>query len=336
VPRPHVALAAAVATLCAAAPASAQASPRRGTLRSLDLEHPGVWLSADRIYGPGRDFLSACSSSGCAPVVERHPCHAPECPGSGQVHTVARPVASIGDWPTDVEGFTRERQAILEDSELSRLPTSAHPAHGAWARARERERARHEQSVRWVSPHRSDGERWELALGANVGTMAHAPGTWLGATASLNLVYYVPSHEADDSNEDDGFLGFMLGDTFGPELRTHFLYGADTTQAAEWVVAVGLTLVSGNRFEESVVRLPTFIGTVFPEIGVIFRSDQDATYYLGWDVPFSFLVDHDLAFDLAARVLLVPGWRELPADAPEDAVDPTEAIFLLNAGFRLP
>ena len=79
-----------------------------------------------------------------------------------------------------------------------------------------------------------------------------------------------------------------------------------------------------------------FAGPTIPELGVIFRSDRDPTWYASWELPFSFLIDHDVAFDVAARFFVVDEWIELPDDAPEDSDDPAEIILMLSAGFRLP
>ncbi len=131
-------------------------------------------------------------------------------------------------------------------------------------------------------------------------------------------------------------MNFFMGDLLGAEVRAHFLYRADTVQEAEWITAVGISPVFSNRAGESIVRVPTYIGTVLPELGVIFRADRDPTWYAAWELPFSFLLDHDVAFDLVGRFFVVDEWIELPNDAPEDSEDPAELIFMLNAGFRLP
>ena len=311
---------------------------------SITGESPGVWLSGDRIFGPHGRFLSACAPrGGCAPVVEIESCAPPACPGDGSIYRVERSVASVPDWPTDVEGYEREREVLAADPAIAGLGILAvHPDYGTWQsqradreRASERERRRHEEPVRWVSDRREDGERWEVALSGDVATLTETPGTWLGATASLGLVYYVDADDAEDE-EDEFIMNFFMGDTVGAELRAHFLYRADTAQAAEWITAIGISPVFANRAGDTVVRVPTYVGTVLPELGVILRPDRSATWYVAWELPFSFLVDHDLAIDVAARLFVVDEWIELPEDAPEDTDDPAEVILMLGVGFRLP
>ncbi len=327
-----------------AAPAAAEDAPRRGRLMSIAGESAGVWLSGDRVFGPNGAFLSACAPGhGCAPVVATEACAAPACPGSGSVYRVDRSIARVGDWPTDVEAYEREREVLAADPAIAALGiVTPHPDHAAWQsrradrdRALERERRRHAEPVRWVSDHREDGERWELALSGAVATLTETPGTWLGGTASLGLVYYVDADDAEDE-EDEFIMNFFMGDVVGAELRAHFLYRADTDQEAEWITAVGVAPVMANRAGDTVVRVPTYVGTVLPELGVILRPDRGATWYAAWELPFSFLVDHDLAIDVAARFFVIDEWVEPPADAPEDAEDPAEIILMLGAGFRLP
>jgi len=310
---------------------------------SLQGESIGVWLSSDLVFSTGAAApLSACASGGCAPIVSSEACAPPACPGTGFVHRVGRSIADVSDWPSDVDGYQREHEQLLADPVFAGFGLSNHPDYAEWQRrhqreerARRREERRHEEDVRWVSRHREDGERFELSLNGDVATLTETPGTYLGATAGVGLLYYADANDAEDE-EDDFVLNFFVGDTVGLEMRAHFLYRVDTAQEAEWIAAVGLSSVFANRFSESIVRIPTYIGTALPEVGLMLRSDRSPTWYVAWDVPFSFLVDHDLAIDLNARVFVVDEWIELPSDAPEGTEDPAEVILMLSAGFRLP
>lgn len=307
-------------------------------------ESPAVWLGSDRVWTPGgSSFLSACGAGGCAPVIASGLCEAPSCPGRGGVHRVARGVAPVSDWPTDYDGFTREREALIADPELVALRPHlvTHPEHAARqaeaARSRaaeEREQRRRAEDLRWVSRHR-DGDRLELALSADLATLAELGGSFAGGTASVGYVAVLPARDAD---EDGGhFLPtFLFGDVLGVALRVHALARLDDAPAARWITAIGLAPVLENRFEDSVVRMPTFWGTAVPEVGAILRSDTDVTWYVAWDAPFSFLVDHDLAIDVAARVFLIDEWLELPDDAEEGQDDPAEVLLMLSVGARLP
>ncbi len=331
-----------VCLLLAGSPAAAQESPRRGRLLALSGESAGVWLSGDRVFGPSGEFLSACvAGAGCAPVIETWTCAPPSCPGSGAVHRVDRSIAHVPDWPVDVDGYERERELLSADPAIVGL-LSTHPEYSDWvarrdarARADERERMRHAEPVRWVSDHREDGERFELGLSGAVATLVETPGTWLGGTASLGLVYYVDADAAED--EDDEFLlNFFAGDVMGVEARAHFLYRADGGQEAEWITAIGMRPVFANRVADTVVRAPTYLGLLLPEFGVILRPDRAATWYAAWEAPVSFLVGHDVAVDVAARVFVIDEWVELATDAPEDAEDPAEVVLMLSAGVRVP
>lgn len=302
-----------------------------------------MWLAPDRVYGAGGSYLSACATGcGCAPVIEEASCAPPECPGSGSVYRVSRAVVNVGGWPVDHDGYERALSGLQSDPALSGLPLVNHPGHAEWLaneqRAEEAQRLhelRRGEDVRWVNRYRENGERFELALSGSIATLTETGGTFAGATASLNFVHLLDSDDAED--EDDNFVvNFFFGDVMGAELRTHFLYRVDTAQEAEWITAIGVAPVFANRFEHSVVRTPTYLGTILPEVGLMLRADRDPTWYVAWDVPFSFLWDHDLAVDLVARFFVVDEWIELPADAPDDAEDPAEVILMLNLGFRLP
>ncbi|HJL19971.1 MAG TPA: hypothetical protein RMH99_30180 [Sandaracinaceae bacterium LLY-WYZ-13_1] len=323
--------------LAASAAHADDAPPRDGTLMSLQAESPAIWLADDRVFGPaGTEFLSACAAGrGCAPVVSHQACEPPACPGHGWVLRVTEQVADVPDWPTDVEGYQRALSALTDAPRLASLGLQEHPDAARWRRETRDERRRHEQSVRWVSRHR-DGDRLELSLGGAVATLGETPGTWVGATLAADYVFL---HRARDSDERD--LGVtvadvLVGDQIGASLRVHFLYRLDDTQEAEWITAVGISDAIQNRYETSAVRLPTFSGTLAPELGVILRADRDPTWYIAWDAPFSFLIHHDVAIDVAPRVMLIDDWIGPPEDAPEDASDPVEVIVMVGAGLRLP
>lgn len=269
-------------------------------------------------------------------MVDSEGCAVPTCPGSGMVYRVDRGLASVDDWPSDIEGFHRARERLQADPTLAGLPLGEHPDFADWERARRDEERRRGADVRWVSRHREDADRLELSFGGTVGTLAQTPGTYLGATAAADWVFLIDAGDARDNDEEEAMLNFLFGDTLGAGLRAHFLYRADSAQAAEWITAVGVSATLLNRFEQSVLRLPTYLGTVLPEVGAVFRSDRAPTWYIAWDLPFSVLLDHDLALDIVARVFLVDDWIELPDDAPPDAEDTVETILTLGVGFRLP
>lgn len=331
-----------LSSLCA--PAAAQDSPRAGSAMWLGGQAPGVWIGPRQLWAPtaGEQALSACApAGGCAPIVERTSCAAPACPGSGAVLVVAEEVA-VAAFPQDYDGFTRELEALRADPRLAALHPylSTHPEHSeresARARheeARRREERRHAESVRWVSEHRR-GDRFELSLSGGAATLEHAGGAFLGGTAGLALAFWVDDDDADESDDEDTILNIFLGDTLGAELRVHFLHRVDGGQEAEWFTAVGIAPVLTNRFERSVVRLPTFFGTIAPELGVMFRADRDATWYVAWTMPFSFLITHDLALDLVPRLFVVDDW--IPKPDPDADSDPAELVFMLSAGFRIP
>ncbi|MBZ0118008.1 MAG: hypothetical protein K8H88_13480 [Sandaracinaceae bacterium] len=311
---------------------------------SLTAESPAIWIGPRTAWVPsGVEPISACTRSRCAPVVDTSACDAPACPGYGARVTVAIDIASVGGWPTDYGGFTAERDALIADSSLAGIhgSLSSHPDSSRVHEARERaaqanrlERERRAESVRWVSQHRH-GDRWELGLGMVLGTLVEEDGSYLGPSGSIGLVHLLQRRHADESDDDETMMNILTGDTLGAELRVRALFRMDDAQAAHWIVSVGMAPIFENRFERSVARVPSFLGSVVPEAGVILREDRAPTWYIGWDLPFSFLIDHDIAVDLRAEILLVDDWIPKPAGMP-DADDPAELIFGLHAGLRLP
>ncbi len=157
----------------------------------------------------------------------------------------------------------------------------------------------------------------------------------MGGTASFSYVFLLEDDDSDEDGADDVIQNIFFGDTLGADLRVHFLHRVDAAQEAQWITAVGIAPALYNRFEHSVVRLPTFFGTAIPELGIILRADRAPTWYAAWSAPFSFLLTHDLALDVAARLFLVDDWIPKPDDE-EDASDPVEVIGQLSIGLRLP
>lgn len=312
---------------------------------SVTSQSPGVWLASDRIWSPSAEtFLSACGPDGCAPVLDREACAAPECPGGGFVNRVAQGLADVPGWPTDYDGYRNASTALRNEPSLAALSAHfvPHPEHDERSRAAadrdeadELERRRHEESVRWVSRHR-EGDRVELALSADLATLADAGGSYAGGTASLGYVYLMHHRDAREDGGSGWMPTLLFGDVLGAELRVHALARLDEGQAARWMVAVGARPVLANRFEDSVLRMPSYWDLFMPEFGVIARDDMDTTWYVAWETPFSILLDHDVALDIAARVYVVDEWIELPADAPDEAEDPAEVILSLSVGMRLP
>lgn len=325
--------------LLAASPLRASAqdgAARIGRLMSLTAEQPAVWLGPDRVFGrAGADVISACAER-CAPVVSQESCAPPACPASGTVYRVEAPVARVSGWPTDVGGYTRELDALRADSRVAAMGLSGHPDEGAWRDARREDEARRAQDPRWVTEHRERGDRLELSIGAAVATLVETPGSWVGGTVAADWIFLHRARDSDERDAGESLVDALVGDQIGASLRAHFLYRADGGQEAEWIAAVGIGDALYNRYARSVLRLPTFSSIVAPELGVILRSDRDATWYIAWDAPVSILLDHDVALDITPRFFIVDDWIPLPTDAPEDATDPAELIFSIGIGLRLP
>jgi hypothetical protein len=260
------------------------------------------------------------------------------------VFTVAREVAGVSDWPTDYDGYTREIEALRAEPRLAAIHAyfADHPELGRRQEARyradraiERDLAWRSESVRWVSDHRSK-DRLELAFAPSAAFLSSDGAFLAGGTASAAYVYLAPASDADDDDGDDAFFNVLIGDQLGGELRVHFLHRTDGAQSGEWMTLVGIGPALANRLERSVVRMPTVVGTLVPELGLALRDDHEATWYAAWSLPVSLLLAHDVAFDAALRLFLIEDW--LPERMAEDGTisDPTEVIISVSAGVRLP
>ncbi len=328
-----------------AVPVAHADSARAGRAMWLTGETPGVWIGPRALWTPsiGIDPLSACASGrGCVPIALHRSCVWPECPGDGVVHVVSAGAAPVSAFPQDYGGYQREIEELRADPRLAQIAAyfRDHPQHSAQLAAQQRaeearrlEEQRHSESVRWVSQYRR-GDRWELSLQGSLATLAQAGGSYAGGTATLSFVLMVDDDEADEHDEESSIMGAFFGDTFGGELRVHALARIDGGQEAQWITAVGLGPALANRYEHSVVRLPSFFGMALPEFGAIFRSDRAPTWYVGWSAPVSLLLTHDVALDLTPRVLVIDDW--IPKPSPDAEDDPVEAIFMLSVGLRLP
>ncbi|MEC7520834.1 MAG: hypothetical protein VYE22_13255 [Myxococcota bacterium] len=325
------------ASLLLAAPAAAQdGAARVGGLLSLQAEVPAIWIAPDRAFSrAGADPVSACAER-CAPVVEEIACAPPACPGTGSIYRVAAPIARVSGWPTDVAGYSAELDALRGDPRVQLLGLQSHPGEGAWREATRDEEARHAEDPRWVSEHRERGDRLELSIELAVATLAETPGTWVGGSVAADWIFLHRARDSDERDFGDSLVDAIVGDQIGASLKAHFLYRADRGQEAEWIAAIGIGDALYNRYERTVVRLPTFSSIVGPELGLMLRSDRDPTWYIAWDAPVSILLDHDVALDITPRFFVVDDWIPLPTDAPEDADDPAELIFQIGVGLRLP
>jgi hypothetical protein len=324
----------------------ALADERAGRGLWLRGEIAGVWVGPRRMWVPatGEEVLSVCGPrGGCAPVVSQDACAVPACPGDGTVLMVERDVASVGDYPQDYDGYRRELQTLREDPALTSIHGHLrdHPDHGRreGERARRehseaRERSRRQESVRWVSTYR-DHDRLELSFTADAATMFENGGSFLGGTATGAFVFLSDADESDDSDDDDGLFNLLVGDQIGAELRVHFLHRADGGASAEWATMVGIGPALANRFERSVLRLPTIVGTIIPEVGVALRADRDPTWYAAWSFPVSVMITHDLAFDAIVRAFWMEDWEQERTNEDGTTSDPAEGIVSISLGLRI-
>ena len=109
---------------------------------------------------------------------------------------------------------------------------------------------------------------------------------------------------------DDDFIALMFGNTFGPELtlRGFALPGANQSQAFMF----GVDLATGYTARHWSVRAPAIYATLLPELGVVVRNGMPTSFYLGFSIPFSVLVDPRVALEVRMTGLIIDDW--VPGD----------------------
>lgn len=288
--------------------AHAQSHPRAGrALFLLSPEMPVVLVGRDRAWLPASrpdEPLTICAGARCRPVRAIEACDAPRCPGSGRLAITDGDVKDVADYPTDRDGFHRERDALMGDSALASLHPYLHahpspaPTPPHWNR---------DQSEQW---------RWELAAFAGAAMLAHEGSPAAHAMLTGGFQYLTGVREAD------GPAGFVIPGSMGAELRLHVLPSRLQRQDDEVLLAIGLA--PSVRFTiDGVVRLPGFLSLLIPEIGAIGGTDRPIAMYLSWSVPIDLLIDEHVALSVRPAVMMIDDWVE---------GDPVEAVLSLSVG----
>jgi len=277
--------------------AAAQASPRAARALSLVGDAVGVVVTHDRVFlaDPSVQALSVCAGNRCAPVRTSESCAAPRCPGSGVLLTLEAPISDVSDFPTDRDGFNRAVDALRSDPALAAI---------AWAfTAHPDPMPPPAGPVRWITPSRVERFGWELAAYGIGGVLGATGVGFAGAEVSGGFRF-----TWDPRGSDDDFLALLFGDVLGLDLRVRALDLMPTQSASSWSVTVGLAPAMGYGTRSDAIRLPTFYSCLLPEVGVALRESRDATWYLGWSLPVTFLLDEHLGIEARASVLIVDDW----------------------------
>jgi hypothetical protein len=296
--------------------ASAQEAPRAGRVLFGLTENPAVFVGPDRawILGSEGDALptALCGPVLCRPVVRAEACVAPRCPGMGRLVYASERVHDVRDFPTDREGFGRAQTALYAEPSLAPLMSYLQP-HPEPAPAPPRP-ARYSHGT-------EDWWHLELALAGGIGTgMIHISAPMWEASAFLSL------HFSPRGMDDEG-LDLIMGSQVGAELRLRVIGNITGQSESDVAVFIGLGGAFGYADGNDVWRVPPLYAWVFPEFGVVVRSDRvPPAWYAGWSWPVTFLVDDHVGLEARANLLLIDDWY------PEDDA---EVLGTLSLGIVL-
>lgn len=292
-----------------ALPTSALAQRAGRVLFGLD-EAPAVFLGPDRawILEGGEAPRIVCSAVMCRPVVEVAACTAPQCPGAGLMVRASEPIADVSDFPTDREGFAEAQRLLYGEPSLAPMTPSFLP-HPSPPPPPPRPAA-----------YAYDGEFWhfELALGGGIGTgLVHIsqPMWQTDATFGIRL------RPNWGGSRDEG-LDVIWGTELGVEVRAHVIGNITGQHETDLAVFVGLGPAFG--YTEGALRIPAAFSWIVPEYGFVVRTDRvPPSWYAGWSVPVTWLLDPHLAIEARVNVLVIGEWYS----------DDSEVLSSLTAGF---
>lgn len=288
------------------------AHPRRARAMSLSATEPAVLVGADRAWVPdtGRgDPLSICAGERCRPVLAIERCDVPRCPGAGRLVIARDRIADVSDYPTDRDGFHRERDAIAADPELAGLA-------GWLGYVPETPRT---PPPRWS--HRDEELHWELSVGVGAAYLAHTDvGT--GIVTAAGGVRFLVDWGSDD---DEAFFGVLFGSSVGADLRVTVIPNLRGQTADEFAVAIGLAPALGMTPDGEPFRLPSVYGVLIPEFGIALRGDMEPAFYAQWSAAAAFLLDEHVGLEARASFMLIDDW--VPGDAVEGIVGISLAVL---------
>ncbi len=201
--------------------------------------------------------------------------------------------------------------ATVRDGTLTGLvATRRQDFYGAWSSSRihdapevrAAERASYE-GVSWIS-RLPRGRTWEAGggLGAGVG----ARGEVLAA-ANLRAGIRRRLFRADFATElvrGPAAVEALLGDTAGLDLRWRWFAYADEQGTLGFGTTLGVAPVFLNALGYSRVRIPSLIGLVLPEFGVMFRTASPPRPYVGFSLPVAWIVESGVFLDATVTALV--------------------------------
>jgi hypothetical protein len=304
-------------SLClVASPVFAQTPRVAVALHGLE-RAPAVLIAPDRAWVAPTTAQPTivCTAALCRPVVRVEECTTPRCPGAGLLVHAAERVADVSDWPTDYEGYTRELDVLRVTPELAPLFAyfTAHPSSPA------------PPSPPWPARFSASGEEWwhlELtALGGVATGLVHISEPMWHAQLELGITFR-PQEVPDEG------LDVIYGTQLGAELRAHVIGNVSGQRPDDLAIFVGVAPIFAFVDYDDVFRIPPAFSWIAPEVGLVVRTDGRAqpSWYVGWSLPASVLLDSHLGIEARTSLLFIDDWY---------SGDDAEVLVTLDVGLVL-
>lgn len=286
-------------------------------------EAAGVWVRDDAVWFPFRSSveavlakdLLACDERACVPGFTRSSCEGPECPARGELLITERPLRARDPWPTSESDWNHLMEEMAEDpvlSEMLRQPVEPdrHLAVVTYPHPPPRK-------IGWLA-HPFTSFAFEQALGGSGGVFVRDGAALGGLDLRLGVRYsrYSSSTSGPAYWIREGSVGTSWGiDVHGRALEEVRASGTPRRWASVGV-AVAADNPLGHDDDESRVRVPSLLGLMLPEMGLMVSSDAATSFYLGHSFPMAVLIGERFAVEARpAFTLRFTSGREAGPDA---------------------
>jgi hypothetical protein len=309
--------------------------PRHALVIRRDQVEHGVWVRSDSVwimpdalepeqppgiarmrgFEPDQDLPERiCDLAGCTRVLTRSYCWPPQCPSEGQLLIAEEPLGVREAWPSEKAAWER----LI--SELQRDPVLA-ARLGAPARFPEKQPAP-EPRIGWASNRYNDGS-FEIGASAEAGRGFGSDAWLVGPSLRLGWRNNTAVHDTTSSGY---LLEPLFGDSWGADLRLAALRELAPESSPRTLWRIGVALGADNALgstSTSRVRLSSALGTVVPEIGFVYVSNQALKFSTSNAFAASFLLTPRLALEARPAFTLLFG--------PEHQGG-TEALLTMSLG----
>jgi hypothetical protein len=298
-------------------------------------EAVGVWVRDDAVWLPlGRPEAPeleqwvdapldlACDDSGCVRALASDWCVAPECPADGVLVLCERPLRARGPWPSEAAAWESLMRELFLDPMLAEGLGS--PPHFPVAKPEPVPR------IGWAA---APFHRWglELAASAEAAWFTRDRAEFAGAALRLGLR---TNYSIQDTTSAGLIREPVAGDSWGLDLRVRALGEVEGAGAARALFAAGIALAADNALgrssSEARARLPSLLGIVLPEFGVIGRAGAPIRLYTAHSLPIWWLFARGFALEVRPAL----GFRLAPSSAGGPAPWLSLSIGLMGRAAR--